>query len=87
MQIHAQKKKTGLVSPRKFVQRVKAENELFSSYMHQVRLGWAAQASVFSACWPQEATRLAGEWSWVVKVGTGLEAEIRGAWCVPGCVQ
>ena len=38
MQIHAQKKKTGLVSPRKFVQRVKAENELFSSYMHQVGL-------------------------------------------------
>ncbi|GAB4813530.1 hypothetical protein N2152v2_000576 [Parachlorella kessleri] len=35
VQIHAQKKKTGLVSPRKFVQRVKAENELFSSYMHQ----------------------------------------------------
>ncbi|XP_042406278.1 ubiquitin carboxyl-terminal hydrolase 4-like [Zingiber officinale] len=33
--ICSQKKKTGIVSPRRFVQRVKKENELFRSYMHQ----------------------------------------------------
>ncbi|XP_074573179.1 ubiquitin carboxyl-terminal hydrolase 3-like [Curcuma longa] len=34
-QISSQKKKTGVVSPRRFVQRVKKQNELFRSYMHQ----------------------------------------------------
>lgn len=34
-QINAQRKKTGYLSPRKFVGKVKAENELFSGYMHQ----------------------------------------------------
>ena len=34
-QVAAQRKKTGYLSPRKFVARVKAENELFSSHMHQ----------------------------------------------------
>ncbi|WOK97636.1 ubiquitin carboxyl-terminal hydrolase 3 [Canna indica] len=34
-QISSQKKKTGIISPRRFVQRVKKENELFRSYMHQ----------------------------------------------------
>ena len=36
-QINAQRRKTGFVSPRKFVGRVKAENALFSGFMHQVR--------------------------------------------------
>ena len=35
MQISAQRKKTGYISPRKFVGKVKSENELFSGYMHQ----------------------------------------------------
>ncbi len=34
-QINAQRKKTGYLSPRKFVGKVKQENELFSGYMHQ----------------------------------------------------
>ncbi|CAD5185821.1 ubiquitin carboxyl-terminal hydrolase 3 [Musa acuminata AAA Group] len=34
-QISSQKKKTGVISPRRFVQRVKKQNELFRSYMHQ----------------------------------------------------
>ncbi|WOL02746.1 hypothetical protein Cni_G11465 [Canna indica] len=34
-QINSQKKKTGVISPRRFVQRVKKQNELFRSYMHQ----------------------------------------------------
>ncbi len=37
MQVNSQKKKCGFVSPRRFVSRVKAENALFSSYMHQVK--------------------------------------------------
>lgn len=36
VQISSQKKKTGVISPRRFVQRVKKQNELFRSYMHQV---------------------------------------------------
>ncbi len=36
-QISASKKRTGMVSPKKFVQRLKRDNELFNSYMHQVR--------------------------------------------------
>ncbi|KAH9316845.1 hypothetical protein KI387_018614, partial [Taxus chinensis] len=35
MQINSQKKKTGVIAPKRFVQRVKKENELFRSYMHQ----------------------------------------------------
>lgn len=34
-QIHTAKKKTGVIAPKKFVQRVKKDNELFRSYMHQ----------------------------------------------------
>lgn len=36
VQIQASKKKTGVIPPRKFVQRLKKDNELFRSYMHQV---------------------------------------------------
>ena len=35
LQIASQKKRYGYISPRKFVSRVKAESDLFSSYMHQ----------------------------------------------------
>ncbi|KAI3437589.1 hypothetical protein D9Q98_000042 [Chlorella vulgaris] len=35
LQVNGQKRKCGYVSPRRFVSRVKAENALFSSYMHQ----------------------------------------------------
>ncbi|KAK2982332.1 hypothetical protein RJ640_009029 [Escallonia rubra] len=34
-QISTQKKKTGVVAPKRFVQRVKKQNELFRGYMHQ----------------------------------------------------
>ncbi|XP_020241110.1 ubiquitin carboxyl-terminal hydrolase 3-like isoform X2 [Asparagus officinalis] len=34
-QISSQKKKTGVIAPKRFVQRVKKENEAFRSYMHQ----------------------------------------------------
>ncbi|XP_043697617.1 ubiquitin carboxyl-terminal hydrolase 4-like isoform X1 [Telopea speciosissima] len=34
-QISSQKKKTGVIAPKRFVQRVKKQNELFRSYMHQ----------------------------------------------------
>mmetsp|Transcript_9046 Transcript_9046/g.29951 ORF Transcript_9046/g.29951 Transcript_9046/m.29951 type:complete len:351 (+) Transcript_9046:255-1307(+) len=34
-QIMTQKKKTGVVAPKNFVQRLKKDNELFRSYMHQ----------------------------------------------------
>uniref|UniRef100_A0A1D1YVX1 ubiquitinyl hydrolase 1 n=1 Tax=Anthurium amnicola TaxID=1678845 RepID=A0A1D1YVX1_9ARAE len=34
-QISSQKKKTGVIAPKRFVQRVKKENELFRTYMHQ----------------------------------------------------
>ncbi|RZS12526.1 hypothetical protein BHM03_00043984 [Ensete ventricosum] len=46
VQISSQKKKTGVISPRRFVQRVKKQNELFRSYMHQV--------SHFDACYVSE---------------------------------
>ena len=36
LQINSQKKKTGIIAPRRFVQRLKRDNELFRSYMHQV---------------------------------------------------
>ncbi|KAK9166967.1 hypothetical protein Scep_002158 [Stephania cephalantha] len=35
LQISSQKKKTGVIAPKRFVQRVKKQNELFRSYMHQ----------------------------------------------------
>ncbi|GAB2219427.1 hypothetical protein Droror1_Dr00007062 [Drosera rotundifolia] len=35
MQISSQKKKTGVIAPKRFVQRVRKENELFRGYMHQ----------------------------------------------------
>nr|KAJ0196538.1 hypothetical protein LSAT_V11C700363770 [Lactuca sativa] len=34
-QISTQKKKTGVIAPKRFIQRVKKENELFRAYMHQ----------------------------------------------------
>ncbi|KAK8950801.1 Ubiquitin carboxyl-terminal hydrolase 3 [Platanthera zijinensis] len=34
-QINSSKKKTGVIAPKRFVQRVKKQNELFRSYMHQ----------------------------------------------------
>lgn len=34
-QISTQKKKTGVIAPKRFVQRVKKQNELFRGYMHQ----------------------------------------------------
>ena len=37
MQINNKKKKTGVIAPKKFVQRLKRDNELFRSYMHQVQ--------------------------------------------------
>ncbi|KAL3591579.1 hypothetical protein D5086_010219 [Populus alba] len=33
--ISSQKKKTGVIAPKRFVQRLKKQNELFRSYMHQ----------------------------------------------------
>ncbi len=36
VQIHSQKKRTGVIAPKRFVQRLKKDNELFRSYMHQV---------------------------------------------------
>ncbi|DBA83770.1 hypothetical protein WJX77_007460 [Trebouxia sp. C0004] len=35
VQIHSQKKKSGVIAPKRFVQRLKRDNELFRSYMHQ----------------------------------------------------
>ncbi|GAY59537.1 hypothetical protein CUMW_195240 [Citrus unshiu] len=35
LMIRAQKKKTGVIAPKRFVQRLKKQNELFRSYMHQ----------------------------------------------------
>ncbi|CAN4075675.1 unnamed protein product [Withania somnifera] len=35
MQISSQKKKTGVIAPKCFVQRLKKQNEIFRSYMHQ----------------------------------------------------
>lgn len=34
-QISSQKKKTGVIAPKRFVHRVKKQNEIFRSYMHQ----------------------------------------------------
>ncbi|CAH9084613.1 unnamed protein product [Cuscuta europaea] len=35
MQISSQKKKTGVIAPKRFVHRLKKQNEIFRSYMHQ----------------------------------------------------
>ncbi|CAH9090013.1 unnamed protein product [Cuscuta europaea] len=35
MQISSQKKKTGVIAPRRFVHKLKKQNEIFRSYMHQ----------------------------------------------------
>ncbi|XP_073044632.1 ubiquitin carboxyl-terminal hydrolase 3 isoform X2 [Primulina eburnea] len=35
VQISSQKKKTGVIAPKRFVQRLKKQNEIFRSYMHQ----------------------------------------------------
>ncbi|GIM01501.1 hypothetical protein Vretimale_6301 [Volvox reticuliferus] len=35
-QINSSKKKTGVVSPKKFVNRLRRDNELFRGHMHQV---------------------------------------------------
>ena len=37
VQIQSQKRKAGIIAPKRFVQRLKKDNELFRSYMHQVR--------------------------------------------------
>ena len=42
VQINNKKKKTGVIAPKKFVQRLKRDNELFRSYMHQVQPATAA---------------------------------------------
>ncbi|KAK3150721.1 hypothetical protein QOZ80_3AG0236830 [Eleusine coracana subsp. coracana] len=34
-QISSQKKKTGVIAPKRFIQRLKKQNEIFRSYMHQ----------------------------------------------------
>ncbi|KAI9118127.1 hypothetical protein K1719_010459 [Acacia pycnantha] len=34
-QISSQKKKTGVIAPKRFIPRLKKQNELFRSYMHQ----------------------------------------------------
>lgn len=36
MQISSQKKKTGVLAPKRFVQRLRKENDVFRGYMHQV---------------------------------------------------
>ncbi len=36
-QIQSQKRKAGILAPKRFVQRLKRDNELFRSYMHQAR--------------------------------------------------
>lgn len=36
VQISSQKKKTGVIAPKRFVLRLKKQNEIFRSYMHQV---------------------------------------------------
>lgn len=36
-QVQGAKKKTGVIAPKRFVQRLKRDNEAFRSYMHQVQ--------------------------------------------------
>lgn len=35
-QINTAKKRTGVIAPKKFINQLKRDNELFRSYMHQV---------------------------------------------------
>lgn len=63
-QINSSKKKVGVISPKKFVQRLKRDNELFRGHMHQVPygvgpVGWA----VGGGRW--------GDGRWLVVVGRG----------------
>lgn len=39
LQINSQKKKTGVIAPKRFVQRLRKENDVFRGYMHQVCTG------------------------------------------------
>lgn len=41
LQINTQKRKTGIIAPKRFVQRVKRDNELFRGYMHQASIWFA----------------------------------------------
>lgn len=56
VQINSSKKKTGVLSPKKFVERLKKDNELFRSYMHQVcegrGPGVSTEAAVLSGSEP-----------------------------------
>ena len=73
-QVSSQRRKCGFISPRRFVGRVKQENALFSSYMHQVGAGlWGAGAEVMgwggwgagsrrARCSAPICTRWAGLW-------------------------
>lgn len=46
LQISSQKKKTGVIAPKRFVQRLKKQNEIFRSYMHQVDISvWQPQCA------------------------------------------
>lgn len=58
-QVNSQKKKCGFVSPRRFVSRVKLENVLFSSYMHQAgrHAGVSHPASQVWGSWPSGGDR------------------------------
>lgn len=38
--ISSQKKRCGVLAPRQFVAKLRAENELFNNHMHQVRDQW-----------------------------------------------
>ena len=38
VQINSQKKRAGSLAPKKFVQRLKRDNEVFRSYQHQVSI-------------------------------------------------
>jgi hypothetical protein len=56
LQIQTSKKKTGVIPPKKFVQRLKRDNELFRSYMHQVHhehLGQQLPGDVRTCVTPQ----------------------------------
>jgi hypothetical protein len=50
LQIQNSKKKTGVIPPKKFVARLKRDNELFRSYMHQVGTAACDISMVLDAC-------------------------------------
>lgn len=60
--MNGSKKKTGVISPKRFVQRLKRDNELFRGHQHQVQgpggggwaWGWAAGALRIRQVWPCE---------------------------------